>query len=380
MESPFLIRYDCRFYVGEKPCRFKRPCEGCPEYRPMGTRILVIKLGAIGDVLRTTPLLAALKRAYPESHVTWVVDRGSREVLEDNPSIDRLLTLDLEAVLQLSAEQFDVAINLDKVPRATGLMMQMKATRRLGFGLTPYGTLCALNRESEYALILGVSDEIKFRRNEKTYPEIVAEACGLPYRRDPYILVLRERHEAYARAFLRERGLLGKGPLVGLNTGSGPVFATKRWELDRFAALARRLSEAGAAVILMGGVDEIERNREIERLAGVPLVHSGGRHSIREFAALIRHLDVLVTGDTLALHLALAVETRVVALFGATCPQEIDLYDRGEKIVGAVPCAPCYLSLCTEHDMACMKAIEVETVFAAVTRLWEQNASSTPSL
>ena len=95
-------RLDCRYFLGDRPCRFKRVCEGCAEYSPMGKRFLIVKLGAIGDVLRTTPLLAGLKRAYPQSHITWVVDPAALPLLKHNPLIDRLLPFDFASLLPLS--------------------------------------------------------------------------------------------------------------------------------------------------------------------------------------------------------------------------------------------------------------------------------------
>ncbi len=78
-------KLDCRYFLGDRPCRFKRVCEGCDQYSPMGKRILIVKLAAIGDVLRTTPLLSGLKRAYPQSHITWVADREALPLLKNNP-------------------------------------------------------------------------------------------------------------------------------------------------------------------------------------------------------------------------------------------------------------------------------------------------------
>src|SRR5512147_2742797 len=92
---------DCRHFLGDRPCKFKLLCAGCAEYSPMGKRILIVKLGAIGDVLRTTPLLTGLKRAYPQSHITWVVDKEALPLLKSNPSIDRLLPFDFSALMPL---------------------------------------------------------------------------------------------------------------------------------------------------------------------------------------------------------------------------------------------------------------------------------------
>lgn len=87
-------RLDCRYFLGDRPCKFKRTCPGCDPYSPMGKRILIVKLAAIGDVLRTTPLLSGLKRAYPQSHITWIVDKEAFPLLQNITLIDRLLPFD----------------------------------------------------------------------------------------------------------------------------------------------------------------------------------------------------------------------------------------------------------------------------------------------
>ncbi len=105
---------DCRHFIGDRPCKFKRVCEGCDLYDPMGKRILIVKLAAIGDVLRTTPLLTGLKKTYPRSHITWVVDKEAHPLLRNNALIDRLLVFDFSSTLPLEVETFDRAIGLEK--------------------------------------------------------------------------------------------------------------------------------------------------------------------------------------------------------------------------------------------------------------------------
>src|SRR4051812_12769819 len=99
-------REDCRYYNGEKPCPFK--CEGgCQNFVPYGTRILVIKLGAIGDVIRTTPILRRLKELHPSSHITWLVEELGAPLLKLNPLIDKVLTPSLGTLARLQVEKFD---------------------------------------------------------------------------------------------------------------------------------------------------------------------------------------------------------------------------------------------------------------------------------
>ncbi|MCR4322301.1 MAG: hypothetical protein NUV74_18450 [Candidatus Brocadiaceae bacterium] len=127
--------FDCRFFASEKPCQFKLDCpidSACPKYQPMGKRILIIKLAAIGDVLRTTPILPVLKKKYPQSYITWITDKSSLQVLEENPYIDRLLTANYENALRLQVEKFDVMICLDKDTVASSLASIVKIDLAVG--------------------------------------------------------------------------------------------------------------------------------------------------------------------------------------------------------------------------------------------------------
>lgn len=363
-----LVRNDCRYFAGEKPCRFRRECDGCPHFAPFGTRLLILKLGASGDVLRTTALLPALKQRYRETHVTWVVEPVSVPLLQHNPYVDRILLPGLDTLTRLLAERYDVLICLDKVDRATGLASRVDADVKLGFGMSPYGTLTVLNPEAEHALHLGISDELKFRQNRKSYQQLMFEALGLEYRGEEYVLRLAEEDVAWAERQRAELGR-GRGPLVGVNTGAGTAFAGKAWPAFRIAEFCRRLwGRTGIRTLLLGGPGEQERNREIERLAAGTAVDTGCDHSLGRFMALVNLCDLLVTGDTMGMHVAIALRKKVVALFGSTCAQEIDLYGRGEKIVAAIDCAPCYRKQCPIGE-ACMETIPAGRVLESVERL-----------
>jgi ADP-heptose:LPS heptosyltransferase len=364
---------DCIYYIGEKPCRFKRLCEGCPEYRPMGKRILIIKLAAIGDVLRTTALIPGLVRRYRDPHITWVTDRAAAQLIRTTDGIGRLMTYDLGTVLALMSQRFDVLISLDKEPRAIGLAELVRAERKLGFGMSPEGSLTTFNPESEYALRLGLDDPLKFHENKKSYPEIIYEMCAIPYEGDRYVVGLDPDKRRWAERLFAERGLTKKRPLVGLNTGAGPAFTHKAWTADGFAGLARALVEkTGGTVLLLGGEREAERNREIEAAAGGAALAVGGDQSLSEFAAMISLLDLLVTGDTMALHLGVGLSVPTVAIFGPTAHAEVDLFGLGEKVVTTIDCAPCYRGRCDKNPN-CMDKIGTDEVLSAALLVLKKN-------
>lgn len=364
-----MIKLDCIYYLGEKPCKFKRLCDGCEDYRPMGVRILVLKHAAMGDVLRTTPILHGLKRKYPHSHITWVTDPSVADLLRYNSFIDTLLLYDASTLARLAVEEFDVIISLDKEPRVAALAMTTTAHERLGVGLSPFGTVYPLNPEAEYYFSLGLSDELKFFQNRKAYQELIFEALKLEYHNDDYVLEVPERFLESGRKKLESLGVSKRDVVIGLNTGAGGVFANKDWTTEGYVSLIERLShEKHLKVVLLGGKAEREKNQDILSRSKGKALDTGSDNSLLEFSGIVNGCDVIVTGDTLGMHIAIAMKKQVLAIFGSTCSQEIGLYGRGEKITPKVDCAPCYKRVC-EKEVTCMTATTVDEVYDAVKRL-----------
>ena len=334
-------------------------------------KILIVKLGALGDVLRTTPVLTGLRRRHPDAHITWVVDRRCREVLERNRLIDRLLDYSPESLSAVQNLRFDLAVNLDKEEEALETISSASADKKMGFGRSKDGRLCPLDASSEYAYRLGVDDELKFRLNQKTYQEICFEQLGLSFQKEEYVFELDRKSEVFALGVLKK---LGMDPgdktrqTIGLNTGAGNRFAGKKLPLPTLVSLAERFhDELGAAVILLGGEDERERNGRIQAQAHGKAIDTGS-HSIRRFAAIVKNCDAIVTGDTTAMHIAIAVKTPVAVYFGSTCAAEIELYGRGRKLVSELPCAPCYKKICPIQEK-CMTDMSADELFSATKAL-----------
>jgi ADP-heptose:LPS heptosyltransferase len=363
-----LLRPECIHFQGDKPCVFKQLCKGCPHFEPFPTRILIIKCRAQGDVLRTTPLLPALKRKYPLGFISWLVDGESVDLLLHNPYIDRLHPYALENILRLLVEQFDVLISLDKEPGLISLATMVKARQRFGFGMNDQGNLIIFNPASEYAYRLGVDDDLKFFRNQKTYQEMISDIAEVPYGRDEYIFGLPKGAGEKAEGFFKRHRISRRRPAIGLNTGAGTKFETKQWPPEHFLRLISFLTrELGAHVFLLGGPRERELNRSLARKSRARVFDTGTDNSLLEFAGFISLMDLVVCSDTLAMHLAIALKKKVIALFGPTCPQEIDLYGRGVKLFSGTSCAPCYKQTCP--DGKCMREITPEKVFEEIQKI-----------
>lgn len=362
------LKLDCRHFRGDKPCQFGCACGDCAHYAPMGKRILIIKLDALGDVARTTPILRPLRANFDPCHITWLVDPAAEAMLRGNSLIDVVLPYAPQSLEPLRVEQFDLVLSLDKTRRAAAVAMWAQAPEKLGFGLSEFGTVFPLNPEAEYAFRLGLDDDLKFQRNTKTYQEIIFDCIKLPYEGDEYAIEVPEADRRHADRVLSRLNLSSDRKPLGLNLGGGSAFANKMWDAAsavRFLGVLR--DETECDVLLFGAERERAAIDEIiaARLPGV--FSAGTDNTIPQFQALLGRCKVVITGDSLGMHLAIAERTPVIVLFGPTCAQEIELYGRGDKIVGPVPCVPCYRAGCTQSP-TCMEAIEPEQVVAAAMR------------
>jgi heptosyltransferase-2 len=366
------ILHDCRHYRGDKPCAFNRLCAGCGEYRPFTHRLAILKIGALGDVIRTLCLLPSLRERHPDAQITWVTSPAAAAFIAPHPLIDRVVPFEPLQAIALTHERFDVLICLDKEPAPCGLAMSIRATRKLGVGLSDVGTPLPLNPEAVGFFQLGLSDDLKFRGNTLSYPRLIHDALGLPYAGHRYELPVVSAAAASVRARLREAGWAPDRPTLGVNVGAGKVFANKMWPAPRIESLLHslRADRPGWQVLLIGGPEETPTLNALH--AALPwTIHTRSDNTAAELTAIIDQTDVLFSGDTLTMHLAIARGRGVVAFFGPTCEQEIDLFGLGEKLVASVPCAPCYKRACDRGDV-CLQAVSDSAALRAIQRVMER--------
>ncbi len=366
------VATDCRFFSGEKPCDFHKEygvkCGDCQYYSPVKERILIIKMGAKGDVLRTTCILTGLKEKYPDSYVTWVVENGAGQLLHNIGLIDRVLEFSLETVVTLQAEKFDLVLSLDSSVLSASLAEKVNAEEKKGFGLNREGKIYPFNPEAEEWFRMGIFDDLK-RKNRKTYQEIILEMAGISTKNYEIIVNLTDEEKEFARAFSKEKGIDGSSPIIGLNTGAGGRWLLKKWTLDGYLELIEKIhEELSAKILLFGAEEERERNRWLKEKSPYPVIDTGSGNTLREFFALLNLCDIVVAGDTLAVHAAVGLKKKVVVILGPTSPSEIELYGIGEKVIAPVDCIGCYRQSCN-HKPSCMDLITAESVFSAISRL-----------
>lgn len=334
-------------------------------------KILIIKLSAIGDVVQTLPALEALKKTYPVSEITWVVEEAAANILEGHPLINRLLVSRRKAWLrmlwnpftvargfcnifrfirELRSIRYDIAIDFQGLFKSGIVIGLARAIRKIGFDRTrEYSYLFlnerlpafdierhALERYLDVARHLGAHDP--------------SSSCTLPI--DQEVAVVKQRLER-----LKAPGR----PLMVVNPAAR--WKTKLWLERNFAELADRLvEEKKAVVIFTGSPDDRAANDRILSMMREKALNWAGETTLKELAALASLSEFFITTDTGPMHLAAAAGARVVALFGPTAPWRTGPYGESHIIVRTgIDCSPCFQRKCG-RDIKCMAGITVDDV------------------
>lgn len=376
------LNLDCQHYRGDRPCLHQRLCDGCPQYSPCDhadrqCQILIIKTAAMGDVLRTTPILPALRGDYLDAHITWLTAQNAAPLLRGNPDIDEVVALEDGSLATMFPRSFHLILSLDKSPVACALASVLKAGEKRGMGLSEWGTAFPFSRDADYHFSLGLSDELKFRENTKTYPEMIFDVCGLRGTPQPPTLVLELGERQKARALLAELPVGLDSTRVGVVLGAGSGYANKTPSVGKWCEIIGALHcalPADVKLLVLSGPDDEIQAQAVAEAAGDTVVAVPPAQDVRIHAAVLELMDVVICGDTLALHIATAFRKPVVALFGPTCPAEIDLFQRGVKAVSPVDCAPCYRSEC-DSTPNCMDLISSADLVSSLLRLLPRSTS-----
>jgi heptosyltransferase I len=364
---------------------------------PQTVNILIVKLSAIGDVIHTLPSLAALRRCYPDADITWVVEEEAADLLADHPDLNRVIVSGrkrwlnelrrgqvtapfremLSFLRDLRRHPYDLVIDFHGLFKSAVIVLLSGGKRKLGYdSLQELSGLFynekipekmgkhAVDRYLDFvrhvagksgAACLAATPEFRITVGEKEKRRVAALL-----EESSAILTTREKDGGDGRSGGRE-----EGRFVAVN----PVafWETKLWEEEKFAELCDRLrEELGIGIVLTGGeAGPLERIRGRMRTKALNL---GGRTTLRELACIYREAALLVTTDSGPMHLAAAVGTPIVALFGPTDPARTGPYGPGHRIIRkGLSCSPCFRKRC--ETPRCMTDISVEEVFTAVKEM-----------
>ncbi len=289
--------------------------------------ILIIKLGAKGDIVRTLPIALALKKKYPDAKISWLTKSSNREFVENSPCVDSVFVLPYN-----DNKKFDVLYNFDIDEEATLLANKIQAGKKYGFYFEG-GFAAAFNLGAEYYLNTLFDDETK-KTNKKTYQEMMFMAAELPYNKEFHPIILKEKDKKYASEFIK-RNSLKTEKLVGIHIGSSPRWPSKFWPVEKIKEFVLKSKENGYEILLFAGPDDIDKQKKIVYdLENQFKVYSNDpKNTDMEFASLVELCDFMVCGDSMALHVSLALQKPTIALFFCTSPNEVEGYGFLKKII-----------------------------------------------
>ena len=350
--------------------------------------VLIIRLSAIGDVLRTLPAVNAWRKCYPETRFTWLVEPAAASVLEGHVALDRILIFERGLFSGFLRSPKRLLSALNSLFTLRGKLRSGKFDLVVDFH--------GIFKSGLFAWLSGVSERVGFARpdakegSHRFYTchfkpvnselNRVERALGLvefigvqvegPVSYQLPITVVNYERAAESLAGLEK--LEGAGPIIALHPGSSSKTAYKRWHQNGYVGLINALVEKiGARVILTWGPGERET---VELIAGnlrVPVVVAKKTSSLLDLAAIFAACDLYVGGDTGPMHLAVAVDTPVVAIFGPTHPQINAPYGVPYRLVRhPLHCSPCRKRSCKSH--LCLEAIGWRRVFFEVEELFEE--------
>jgi ADP-heptose:LPS heptosyltransferase len=370
-----ILKTDCRHFPGDHPCVYNKKdgiiCDNCTYYSPINSKIIIIKLDAIGDVLRTTSILHAIKDKYPESHITWLTKSASKDIFKNNPLVDNCLFFeepDLNS--RLSTEVFDLVLHPDASPSSAAIAAAIKAKEKKGYIMNHLGKVVPIDDIGIEWLEMGAFDQLK-KTNKKSYQQIIHEILGLDYKKGEIIINLDDKEKDFSAKFYADNHLNKYDFIIGINTGASLRWRFKQWRHEGYNELISILSKkSDTCILLYGGNEEKETNQNL-KLKFPNVIDTGSDNSLREFFALTDLPDIMITGDTMALHAATALKKKVICFFGPTSSNEIEDYSRIKKITPDMDCLVCYKQDC-DFVPNCMDLISTNMIYRIILETIEE--------
>lgn len=359
----------------------------CPTSRASAPqRILIVKFGALGDILMATPLLTALRQAYPAAHLTWLVEDKNVQAIDANPFIDEVM---LWGSGQWSLLRSTRPRNWIK--NRFGLRWLVSLSRLRRRLKHRFDTVITFHPEQWQFLLDAASPDVSIgvfqspgeqKRNHtsrytKAYTEafpphqidmylLPLGALGLPPPADKQMVMGYTAEDAEAAERLLREGGIDPGFVV---LAPKTTWESKCWPEDNWTGLGDALAQARKQVVLIGSESEAEAARRIASGMQARPAMLAGKLTFREAAALIARASLVISSDSGPMHVAAALGTPYVALFGPTPPSRwAPPGDLGRVLLHPLPCSPCGEQVCRnppESRMLCLRLLTVPEVLSA---------------
>jgi len=341
-------------------------------------KILVIKLIAIGDLVVALPTLRALKKSFPKSHLAILVTPRVKEVVEGCSYLDEIIYYDIlgkdkgikglcKIISQVHKKRFDLVIELDLYYRITSLISYFSRIKnRVGFDLPGQGKKQLYTIKVPYLI-----DKHEVEAFLEAAKKVGADISD----KELVEIWVSDEDKKYVTKLLLKAGIGSEDVLVGIHPGTGASAISRRWSVEKFGKLADWIIEKyGAKVIFTGVPSEVELvNESIKFMTMKPIV-AAGKTNLKQFAEIARRCKLFIVADTGPLHVAAAMKTRVIGIYGPNTPKKWGPYGKGHiTIYKTLECSPCtkvYLGQVSKckHPI-CMEKISVEEVKNAVEKI-----------
>ncbi len=344
-------------------------------------KILIVKLSAIGDVILTLPSLNALRKRFPKAHIAWVVEKAAAELIEGHPALDRVIVSNRKKwikglwgadrfdnlknihnfIKELRDTHYDLIIDFQGLLKSGILVGLAGGTRKIGFDK-------GMQRNEGAHLFLNERiPAVNMDRHALERNLVLLRSLGISADEVEYRIPVGQSERAAAAELLWKHGVGTRRPLVALN----PItrWETKLWNCRNFAGLADCIiDELSACVVFTGSRNDRDAISSIIDEMKHRAANMAGETNLKELAALYEKCALAVTTDTGPMHLAAAVGTSVVALFGPTAPWRTGPYGSRHQVVRAeMKCSPCFKRKCP--TVKCMQQISVKQVMETILKL-----------
>ncbi len=357
--------------------------------------ILIIKLSAIGDVVHTLPSLAALRKLYPHAHITWVIEEAASDLIRDNPLLDKVIVsrrktwiADIkkcrlgvlreifEFIREVRSRNYDLVIDFHGLLKSALIVFISSGKRKLGYD--------SMQELSGLFLTEKIPEDMK-KHAVFRYLDFIRYLCrqdssfngggdeennkkkhmNASLDEDPvFVLPTREEEEKKIERLLQKRGVVAKR-FVAVNPIA--LWETKLWDDGSIAELSDLVSRELALSVVFTGMEK-EKIRRIQAMMKSASVSLAGETSLRELACLYRHATLVISTDSGPMHIAAAVGTPVVGLFGPTDPARTGPYGSRHRVLRTgLSCSPCFLKKCDSRE--CMRRITAKEAFQAILDL-----------
>jgi lipopolysaccharide heptosyltransferase I len=332
-------------------------------------RILIVKPSSLGDIIHSLPVLHALRLQFPKAHLAWFIHEKWADIVTGHPDLDETIPWSFrwdglhELYRIFRRKRFDLAVDLQGLFRSGMISYLSGAKVRVGFKNGREGSVLFYTHKVDVPIHpMHALDRYL----------LVAKSLGAEVSKPISTIPISVQDEKAVDDLLKAVGLSNSRDYVVMNPTAR--WWTKRWPIERFAQLADLIQDSGLPVVLIGGESDIPEIQRLQILTRISPVSVAGRTSLKQLAAFLRRARLLITNDSGPMHLAVALGTPVVALFGPTDPvrtgpyQYLSLPIMQTVIRKPVECSPCLSRSCRMGDHRCMMEIEVDDVFEVVKK------------